>query len=99
MTFTDQARRMRRVADAIDRAVAKEGRDKETGIAKPLYDGEMAVGAAMMLLYIRDFVTAWNAEFDRPTMLVLLETFSRDPDLFPCGIAKLLWDAEEPCQP
>lgn len=95
MTFTDQARSMRRIADAIDRAVAMDKTDRETGIAKPLYDGEMAVGAAMMLLYIRDFVTAWNAEFDRPMMLVALEAMSRDPDLFPCGIAKLMWDVEE----
>ena len=98
MTFTESAAAMRRVADAIDRAVAMQRIDPVTGKPTPVFDGDAAVGAASMLCYLRDcFTTSPRDQWDRPTLLVLLETASRDGDLFPSGMGSIMWQAEDDC--
>ena len=60
-----------------------------------MMDAECAVGAAALLCFIRDLFTATEYEqFSRDKILVLLETVSRDADIFPCGIGKTMWDVE-----
>lgn len=94
MTFLETAQAMRRMADVIENVVQKEGRDTQTSTFKPVFEPESAVGAASMLCYLRDLVTVGDKEmYDRGTLLVLLETISRDPELFPCGAGQLLWQA------
>lgn len=95
MTFTETANAMRRLADGMDRVVRQRG-DAEIGHAKPTFEGDMAVGAAVMLTYIRDLVTTSERPgWSQGVVLVLLEMISRDGELFPCGVGKLMWDAEE----
>ena len=94
MTFTEAAAAMRRVADAIDHVVKSAGRDGTAG-PNPEFDGEMAVGAAAMLCFIRDLVTAADCEMGRPEFLVMLETISRDHQLFPNGMGHVMWNCED----
>ena len=95
MTFGETADVMRKAADAIDRVILQVGKDAETGMPKPMLEEDAACGAAALLCYIRDLVTVGNVEnYDRGTLLVLLETISRDAEIFPCGVAKVLWAAE-----
>lgn len=96
MTFTQQSAAMRRLADAIDRAVASQSHDAETGKPTPVFENDAAVGAASMLCYLRDLVTTSDRDvYDRPTLLVMLEMISRDPELFPSGVGSIMWQAEE----
>jgi hypothetical protein len=95
MTFTDTAAAMRRLADCIDRIVKQQGKDVDTGQPKPMLEDAAAAGAATILCYIRDLITNSSREFDRPSVLVLLERISCDSEIFPCGVAKIMWQAEE----
>jgi len=96
MTFTETAAAMRRLADGIDKIVKQQGHDAETGKPKPMLDGEAGVGGAALLCYLRDCVTtAGRDSWDRPTLLVLLETISRDAEIFPCGVGATMWAAED----
>jgi hypothetical protein len=95
MTFREMASAMRRLADGIDKIVASHG-DEDNKRDKPMLDEEPALGAALLLRYIRDLVTNANRdEWDRGSLLVLLENISRDNEIFPCGIAKLVWAEEQ----
>lgn len=95
MTFTETASTMRRVADAIDQVVKDMG-DTDNGSPKPMLTSEAATGAAVMLCYIRDLVTCGDRDsFDRPTLLVILETISRDAEIFPYGVGKTIWAADD----
>ncbi len=95
MTFSESAQAMRRMADVLDKVVKAQGRDADSGKAKPMLEPEAGAGAAVLLCYIRDLVSCGNREnYDRGTLLVLLETISNDPEIFPCGIGRLLWAAE-----
>jgi hypothetical protein len=102
MTITETANAMRRIADALDNTVAKSGSDPDNGRPKPTFEYSTAVGAAVMLCYLRDLVTIGTREtYDRGTLLVLLETISRDAELFPCGVGAMAWapDDEEMSEP
>ena len=95
MTYTETAVAMRRLADVIDGVVRDMGKDVDTGRPKPMLEGEAAVGGAALLCFIRDLVTASpNETYDRATLLVILETLSRDAELFPCGVGQIMWDSE-----
>lgn len=95
MTFTETANAMRRLADGMDKIVRQRG-DVDDQRPKPMLDGDGAVGAAVMLTYIRDLVTVADREdWSQGVFLVMLETISRDSELFPCGVGKLMWGAEE----
>lgn len=60
-----------------------------------LMDAECAAGGAAVLCLIRDLFTATPDEtFSREQILVILETLSRDNDIFPCGIGTTMWDCE-----
>jgi hypothetical protein len=90
MTTRETAATMRRLADAIDKLPG------ELPIAGGL-DEDCAVGAGAMLCYIRDLLTNSPREHPWSTgeLLVLLETISRDPDIFPAGVGNLMWAAED----
>jgi hypothetical protein len=91
----EQASAMRRVADVMDKVIALHG-DQENKREKPMFDEDMAMGAALLLRYIRDLVTCGNREtYDRGTLLVLLQTISEDDEIFPCGVARLVWAEEQ----
>lgn len=94
MTLTEVAAAMRRLADAIDAEIAKSG-DASDGKDKPMLDGDAAVGAAVMITYLRDLVAEGDRDvYDRPSLLVILESISRDGEIFPCGVGRMIWDAE-----
>lgn len=96
MTYTEMASAMRRVADALDKVVKLHRGDMDTGKPQAMIEGEAAVGAAGLLCYLRDLFTQSKHEtFDRATILVLLETISRDEEIFPCGIGTLMWGMED----
>jgi hypothetical protein len=96
VTFAETAAAMRRCADAIDKVVREQGRDCDTRRPKPMLTEEAAAGAACLLCYLRDLVTAGEREqYDRPSLLVILETISRDPEIFPCGVGQVIWNAED----
>jgi hypothetical protein len=94
MTFTEAASAMHRVANAIER-VAPERGDIESGHPKPMLEGDVAVGGALILCYLRDLFTTGEREtYGRADVLVLLETIARDGKLFPCGAARTIWECE-----
>lgn len=96
MTFTETAAAFRRLADGIDKVIRAQGADTDTGVAKAMLREDAAVGAAVMLTYIRDLATQANRDsWDRPSLLVMLECISRDAELFPCGTGVAIWNAEE----
>ena len=89
MTYYEAASAMRRLADVFD----KVGKNAKTGVPKAMMSEEMATGAAIMLVYLRDLVTAGNRDvYPREDLLVLLETCSRDAEMLPCGVGTLIWD-------
>jgi hypothetical protein len=64
---------------------------------KPMLNEDAALGAAAFLCYLRDLFTATPTQaFTQAEILVLLETCSRDGEIFPMGIGTLMWDCEEP---
>lgn len=96
MTFSQSANAMRRLADEIDKVVAKIG-DSQASKFTPQFTEGQAVGAAILLCYLRDLITASadNVVWDRPRILVLLHTIAEDNELFPCGVARILWQVED----
>lgn len=95
MTWGEAANSMRRLADGIEKVIRQMGKDAETGLPKPMFADDTAVGAAVMLCYIRDLFTLGHREvYDRPSLLVILEAISRDKELFPCGLAQVMWQME-----
>lgn len=96
MTFTESAEAMRRCADGIDKVIRSQGKDTQTGNPTPMLDGDAAIGAALMLIYLRDLFTAANRDqWDRPSILVALEAISRDQEVFPTGVGRVMWQCEE----
>ena len=92
MTATSAASAMRKVAQALERA----GSFKLNEFPEAMLEGETAVGAAAFLCYLRDCLTSSPKEhWSQGELLVLLETLSRDAEMFPCGIAQTMWNAEE----
>lgn len=60
-----------------------------------MMDAEEAPAAAAMVCYLRDLFTITPKEsFTREEILVLLETVSSDPEIFPCGIGVKMWEME-----
>lgn len=89
MTPSQIAGALRRIAEKLD----------THGLSPPWsmgIDADSAVGAAGMLCYIRDLFTVSSKDhFSRGEILVILETISRDPEIFPCGLGNIAWSAEE----
>ena len=53
---------------------------------------EVECGAALLITYLRDLFQASPREnYNKVDILVLLETISRDTDLFPTGIGVEIW--------
>lgn len=97
MTISQTVSTMRRAADALARFVQNHGDGPMNSKpeAELFHNEDAAVGAAALLCYLRDLITAGTAEtYDRGTLLVLLETISRDAELFPAGVGVLIWEAE-----
>lgn len=95
MTFTEAAASMRKLADDIDAAVKRVGQDATTGYPQPVFDEPASVGAAWMLCYLRDIATRWPPdEFSQGSFLVLLEQLSHNSDVFPFGLAEIMWAAD-----
>jgi hypothetical protein len=60
-----------------------------------MLDGDAAVGAAMMLCYLRDLITVSpRLDYGQSDLLVILEAVSRDHELFPTGVGQVLWACE-----
>ena len=95
MSTTETAHTLRRLADALEKVGPGP-----TGFVKALLDGDAAVGAASFLCYLRDCFTASGKDvWRREELLVLLETMSRDREMFPCGIGSLMWQMDAEGQP
>lgn len=57
---------------------------------------EAAAGAAAMLTYLRDLIMASSKRrYQQEELLVLLETISRDEDIFPDGTGVEMWAIED----
>jgi hypothetical protein len=96
VNFHETAESLRRIADAMDKSVMELGRDADTGIQRPHLSVEEAFGAAGLLCYIRDLITGGGKDvYRREDILVLLETISRDPSIFPCGLGVMVWVMED----
>ena len=81
----------------IGKCLVQIGRDLPFG-PDPVLEGDVAVGAAAFLCYLRDCITGSpKGIWSREELLVLLETMSRDREMFPCGIGNVLW-ALDPVQ-
>lgn len=92
MTAIETAAALRRVADAVQQA----GSPSLAKFPTAMLQGEAAVGAAGYLCYLRDLITASPIQFwSQVELLVLLETMSRDREVFPLGIGVVMWDMEE----
>ena len=62
----------------------------------PSLEPESALGAAAFLCFLRDLITSSPLEsYSKPSLLVLLETLSRDVEVFPHGIGVAMWGLEE----
>ncbi len=92
MTTQQMASAMRRVADAMEKVPGGNiWKKPETQL-----DGSLAVGAAGILCYLRDLFTLSDREhYSRADILVILETCSRDGEIFPCGAGQLMWQAQD----
>ncbi len=91
MTTQQMAAAMHRLADAIGKVSA--------GNIWKVPDGQLsediAIGAAGLLCYLRDLFTLSNKDlYSRAEILVILETMSRDGEIFPNGVGELMWQAE-----
>ena len=92
MTPQEAASAMRRVATALEKA----GAGSMAKFPKSYLDGDAAVGAAGFLCYLRDCFTGSPKEtWSRGEILVLLETMTRDIEMFPCGIAATMWAMDD----
>ena len=96
MTIKETANALRRLAAAFDHVERKmPGADSPFGKIVPAFNEEQALGAATLLTFIRDLVTnSPRDSYPREDLLVLLETISRDGELFPNGAGLLAWQAE-----
>lgn len=95
MNFTETAAAMRRLADVMDE-LATKGTNIDNGHPVPMFNEQQAVGAASLIVFLRDLVMASDRKvYDKATLLVMLETVSRDAALFPCGTGTLMWQMED----
>ena len=59
-------------------------------------DGEIAIGAASILCYLRDLFTAAGKDtFTREEILVILECIISDEQIFAGSIGQKVWDWED----
>ena len=97
MTLTETASALRRAADIFDKMGNRfpgEPNPWAPNVA-PILSEEQAAGAGALLCFVRDLVTASSRDtYPREDLLVMLETISGDPEMFPCGIGQLMWQAE-----
>lgn len=69
--------------------------DQNWPLHKPLLDSEQVIGAALFWSWLRDLFTATPHDiWTRDEILVLLETLSRDTEMFPPGAIGLIADCE-----
>lgn len=95
MTLAEASTSLRRLADAFDRLRQSQGDCPLPSKVLPVLSEEAAIGAASFLCYLRDCLTASPKEqWSRGELLVLLETCSRDGELFPMGVGSLMWEME-----
>jgi len=89
----------RQLADTMERCAAALRSLPDApmnGNPMPMLDGNFAVGAALFWSYLRDLFTASEMEqFSREKILVILETLSRDPEIFPYGVVELVANCEK----
>ena len=92
MTLRQLAEDYTRIAEKL---TVLESGDSSLPFPRGLMDAECAAGGAALLCYLRDLFTATPTEtFNRADILVILETLSRDNEIFPCGIGTTMWDCE-----
>lgn len=94
MTRADIAQSMRRIADMLD----SHPELKKAYEYRPssMLNEEAAVGAALVIRYLRDLVTnAGRDQWDRPSVLVILQAVADDPEIFPLNIGRMIWDEED----
>ncbi len=97
MTARETAAAFRKLADVFDRVAIEANAGKLTvNKAACRLSEESALGAAGVLCYIRDlFTNAETEQVSRSEVLVILETISRDPEIFPHGTGQLFWQMED----
>lgn len=92
MTLLEVVDGLRAIASVLEVIPQAEARKV---MCHPMFKGESAAGAGIMLLHIRKALTMTEREnWNRAEILVLLEEFSRDAELFPIEFSAFLWDME-----
>jgi hypothetical protein len=85
MNGRDAALNLRKLANAIERF------DRVPGIRRDVLDEECQLGAAGMIVYLRDLFTIANKEqFTRDELLVLLNNIQNDRELFTVDLVTLM---------
>jgi hypothetical protein len=93
MTTAELADTYERLASGL-RKIARTVGDGEVFPQKPIIHGDFAVGAAFLWSYLRDlFTAAGKDQFTRDELLVLLDTISRDGEIFVPGAMAMMADA------
>ena len=83
---------MRALAAVLEKMPSRDLRLFPDSILKE----EAAIGGAAYLCFLRDCLTKSAKDvWTREELLVLLETMSRDGEMFPCGIGSLMWEMED----
>ncbi len=92
MTTRDAASAMRRIADVFDKMPSVKMKDQH----QDQLQGDFALGAASMVCYLRDLFTLTDRhQFSQAEVLIMLEAISRDHELFPLGVGRLMWEMED----
>ena|SRR5579859_2092480 len=93
MNATETVDALRRLATVIERHA--ENKKLNFPRNEAALDEAGAHGAAFMVCLLRDLIQASPVEtWGKPRLLVMLETISCDPEIFPLGIGKLVWAME-----
>lgn len=85
MTGPEAAAKLRKLADAIEKL------DRCPVIKRDTLDEEQQLGAAFMVMFLRDLFTIANKDnFTREDILVLLNTVQNDSEIFTADVVMIM---------
>jgi hypothetical protein len=84
------------VLEGIARTLRQHAHELQTdNRSKPVFEGELLIGAAIFWSYLYGLLTDSPKEiWRREEILLLLETIQRDPELFVPNLLQMLGDVE-----
>ncbi len=85
------------LADDLEKVAAalRKLPNETTPGTKAMLDGELGVGAALLLGYLRGLLEGAKETFTREELARLLELVGEDPEIFPVGLVAMV----AKCQP